>query len=379
MIRTALLFSATLGSLAMAAEAGAQSKPAPAASRPAAAKEPASGSKPAVSKEEAEAKRKGLVKFGEEWVSKEDLEFLKKGLVRHQGEWVSKEEKEKLDAGWKRHDTELIPPAEIANIEKGLFKVQGAWVTRAEADAHHASDATPWVVPSKHCVIRSTVNRNEIERLLRIGDQAYEVVHRLVGVEPPAKIRILLFGSIEAGNTYAQESNAGAHSSVWPGYLSENDPEKPAVALYDQGFAHLYVAHAVAHKYIDAVAVDSEKIPEWFAEGIASYVDRYSTVELRDWAIKNLVRRGGFSGVADVVDKFKMTADDIEGSQTRLFEAGLVVAYLVEAPEKADSEKLKKALSALKRPGEREPAIQRLISSPAELEKRIRKFAGLER
>lgn len=332
----------------------------------------------AKAKADADAKKSGLVQFNGEWVPKEHLPFLQKGLVLHADEWVTKEEKEKLGSGWKRLDMELVPPDEAENIQKGLFKINGQWVSVDEANKYHSSDATPWVIPSRHFIVTSTIPRAEIERLTKRAELTYETLRGLLKTEPAGKIRITLFSNIDAANAYAQSAGAGDHSSVWPGYVSEADPERPTVALYESGFGHLYIAHAAAHKFLDEVAAEPDKIPDWFTEGLVVYAERYADVEVRDWSIKSLVGRGGFTHVADLTKSFKLSAEDAKASQTRLFEVGLIVAYLATNPDKGDGERFRAVIANLTKPADRERAIQNLIAQPSDLDKHILKFAGIE-
>ncbi len=333
-------------------------------------------------KEAAEARKKGLVAFEGSWVTKEDLPNLKKGLVKVDGEWLTKEEKGRLDAGWKRQDFAWVSPEELPQLEKGLYKVGDKWLSEAEADQVHSSWDTPWIVPTKHFVISATVPRKEIERLAAFAEAAWEELSRLTGLHPERRHNLRLFASIDEANEYGQEY-AADHSSIWPGYVAPEDPEAPAVALYDgvagKGFSHLFVAHAAAHKFLHDAVPEPGSLPDWFVEGLATYVDRYLTVEMRNWATQSLKTRGGLGKLGKTIERFTLSVDDRSESEKRLFEVGLLFAYFAGFPEKADADRFEKAMKSLADPRKRKDLIQKLVDRADELEKNVKRFGNLDR
>ncbi|HKE02223.1 MAG TPA: hypothetical protein VKE69_14490, partial [Planctomycetota bacterium] len=220
----------------------------------------------------------------------------------------------------------------------------------------------------------------EIERLITFAEGAVDRLQKILAqAAPPERMQLTIFSSIDAANEFAQRAGAGDHSSVFPGYVLEADPEKPAIALFDggagKGFAHLHVAHAAAHTFLDKSYPQADRIPEWFAEGLAAYVDRFIDPDIRKWSMDKLVQRGGLTSVEKLAD-LKLVAADPDGAQKKLFEAGLVIAYFAEKPDKADADRFKKAAEALKKVAGRDAAIQKLLQGGSDLEKRVRSFAG---
>lgn len=344
-----------------------QKPPAAPASKPAPAQKPAEKDRAPAKKEEPKQK-----------------------LVEVNGEWFTPEEKAKLDAGWRRLDLDWIPPDEVANMEKGSFKVNNAWVTLEEADTFHSDENTPWMIPTQHFLLVGPVPRVQLIEIGKEAELTYDVLTRLLGTEPKlpprTKMKLRVFGSIDAGNEYAQRAAADMahHTSVFAGYVADRDPDRPAVIIFDgergksYGFSLFYARHAVAHKFLEEVVPDVNKASEWFIEGIAGYCDRYTTPQNRAWAIENLARRGGVpTKLRGFPKRFGLSADDPNGSQTRIHEAALIVAYFATNPEKDDEARFKKALASLKNTREREDKIEALLDNADELEKRVKKFAGL--
>lgn len=309
-----------------------------------------------------------------------------KGLINVDGEWYTKEEKEKLDKGWKKLDYEWIAPEEAGNIEKGMFKINGSWVTQDQADTYHANEETPWIIPTKHFAITSNITRKQILMLAEFGEKTYTGLKEMFGVEPKGRLGVRVFNSVDAANNYGQQfaggDRASNHSAVWLAYLSEGEKERPAVLLFDgepgKGFSHLHMMHATVHKYLDTAFPDGDAIPEWFNEGLATYFERYTDGSLRQWALQQIVKRGGVEKLGSVTKKFALSADDAYGSQTKMQLAGLIVAYYVLSPDKPDEALFKKVLAAMPKAKEvREAAIEQLVANPEVLEKKLKKFAGL--
>lgn len=312
-----------------------------------------------------------------------------KDLVQVDGEWYTKEEKEKLDKGWKRLDLDWIPAEEVANIEKGMFKINGTWATGAEADEYHSKESTPWEIPTKHFLVVTPIPRAQALELAKHAETTYDIVARTVGMEPKLAprqhLKVRIFGGIEAGNEFAQgaQGESAHHTSVFPGYVADWDSEAPAVAIFDGekgksfGFSYNYVGHAVAHKVLELVIPEIDKAPQWLIEGICGYADRYFSPQMRDWAISNLVRRGGVPRINNFAKRFGLSADDPDGSQTKLHEAAIIVAYYATTSDKADEALFKKAMTSLPKAREREAAIDKLLEKSDDLEKKLKKFANL--
>ncbi|MBI3819300.1 MAG: hypothetical protein HY286_11455 [Planctomycetes bacterium] len=312
----------------------------------------------------------------------------KDDLITIDGELYTKEEKEKLDKGWKRLDYDWIAPEEASNIDKGKFKINNAWVTLDEADKYHANEATPWSVPIKHFAYTTNIPREQIIMLSKYAEQSYATLKDITGVEPKIRLGVRVFNNVESANEYAKEYakevRESHHSSLFPGYVADGEKDRPAIVLFDggpgKGFAHIYMAHAAAHKFIDAALPDPNAIPEWFNEGLATYCDRYLEAQLRPWAFSSLVKRGGIDKLSTFVKNFKTSVDDddaVTKSQTKFQQAGLIVGYYMLGGDKADETLFKKTCTMLSKPKEqRDAAIDKLLDNPDVLEKKIKKFAG---
>jgi hypothetical protein len=310
-------------------------------------------------------------------------------LVEVDGEWYTKDEKAKLDKGWKRLDFDWIAPEEAPNIEKGLFKVNKAWVTEAQADEYHSKEGQPWEIPTKHFRVVSGVPRKQLLELAKHAEETWDLLGRTMGAEPkmePRKrFKLVIFDSVDAGNQFASQaqSDSAHHTSVFPGYVADWDEDKPAVAVFDGekgkslGLTPNYTAHAVAHKYLEEVIPDVEKAPEWLIEGLAGFSDRYCAPYLKKWAIENLVRRGGIPKLDKFAKRFALSADDPDASQTKIHAAALIIAYYASTTDKADEAAFKKAMASLKKPKDRDAAIEALLDKPDDLEKKLKKFAEL--
>lgn len=311
----------------------------------------------------------------------------KEEMVEVDGQMYTKTEKEKLDKGWRRLDYDWISPEDAPNIDKGLFKVNDKWVTLEEADTYHANDETPWIIPTRHFAFTSNVSRSEILRLSKHAEATYTSLKDMLGAEPKGgRLGVRIFNSVDTANAYGQEfakdDKEANHSSVWLAYLGDGEKERPAVVLYDgpdgKGFAHLYMAHAAAHKFIDATFPDAATIPDWFVEGLATFCERWTDGALRNWALQQLIRRGAPDKLDKFESSFRLAADDPDGSQTRMQHAALVIAYYHFGAEKAEEATFKKALAALSKTGDaRAAAINKLLEDSKGLEKKLKKYANL--
>lgn len=302
------------------------------------------------------------------------------------GELYTKEEKEKLDKGWKRLDYDWISPEDVPNVDKGLFKVEGKWLTIEEADKYHSNEETPWIIPKGHFAFTSNISRAQIMMLSTYAETSYNALKDLLGAEPKGRLGMRIFNNVESANGYAQEYVKGEreshHSSVWLAYIGDGEKERPGVILFDgepgKGFAHIYMGHAAAHKFIDATFPDPDTIPEWFVEGLATYCERYLDGSLRQWALQMLIKRGGIDKLSTFSKNFKITAEDPDKSQAKLQQAALIIAYYVLGLDKQDEAAFKKAVATLpKTKDAREAAIEKLLDNPDALEKKIKKYAGL--
>lgn len=307
-------------------------------------------------------------------------------LIEVNGQLYTKDEKEKLDKGWKRLDYDWFPPEEAANVEKGLFKINGAWVSVEEADKYHSNEGTPWIIPSKHFAFTSNVTRAQILMLAKYAETTYDTMKEIFTVEPKGRMGVRIFNSVDGANDYAREFVKGEreshHSGVWLAYIGDGEKERPAIILFDgepgKGFSHIYMGHAAAHKYLDATFPDPDEIPEWFAEGIATYCERYLEAGLRQWAIQSIIKRGGVDKISTFAKNFKITSEDPDKSQTKIQQAGLIIAYYILGTDKKDEVLFKKATATMaKGKDPRAAAIDKLLEDADNLEKKLKKYAGL--
>ncbi|MCY3024438.1 MAG: hypothetical protein NTW87_36145 [Planctomycetota bacterium] len=84
----------------------------------------------------------GHVKAGDVWKDPFSAQLLQKGNA-----YVP-------ECGW-------VPAAAVDRVKNGEWFENGKWMPIADADKQHAAGATPWVIETQHCTLRSTVCRKD--------------------------------------------------------------------------------------------------------------------------------------------------------------------------------------------------------------------------
>lgn len=362
-------------------------------------------------KEEREAKERGLVRFGDEWVPAADLPYLEKGMVRDDdGVWVTREEYEKLKAGWRRQDLVWIPPEEAENIEKGLWKCGDRWLSLEDANRYHSVVERWWVIPSPEIVLYTSCPRSVAERAISIAGEVWRDLARICGTGPAEPVDVVLlssqqqYGEFAAGNTSRGPVETSGLSSVHYAFfadawydLGEGKFHGAGVAYWDSSteagdrFGPHAFRHAAAQSYLEAIdpspkavqaVIDSKgrrfdpeafwgekRFPEWFRYGAAAYAERYfvdSSVAAggnpywaREWSVQNILNGGGLRPLRQVFEDH-LSVDDAPGAAKLINERGLVVAFVLDGQCKdvidAHSE-LKMAIQK----GEKRKSLERLF------------------
>lgn len=327
---------------------------------------------------EKDYKEKGYVQFKGNWVPASDVPFLEKGFVKVGDNWVTKDEKEKIEKGYMLVDGEWIAPAEAENVKKGLFKVDNKWVGIDEANQYHSNWATPWKLMSAHFVLHTNLERKIAEEQKQGLEEAYARLHDIFKVELKEKLPIYAIATDKDYQNFMAKF-AGHHSSVWGGSLADHHPDKPGVIAFkdsEKFYIPIYFAHAVAHVYLDRVAKGYENLPVWFEEGIAEYVSRYHTPDLRKWSISNITNKGGLDPIEKFTTKMEITADDADQSQKSLKESGLLVCYILTGGNEALKKSFNDAVAVVPK-GDRkkiEKALDPILAKSDALAKDLKAF-----
>ncbi|HET6204052.1 MAG TPA: hypothetical protein VFI25_14775 [Planctomycetota bacterium] len=341
--------------------------------------------------EEQENLRNGLVRYKGGWVAKEDVPFLEKGMVRRDGAWMTKEEIERLEKGWKRVDGEWISPEEAPQLEKGLFKVDGKWVSKQEANRIRSDWEKAWRMRGEHVLVRTNVDRDAAEGLVKWAEAAYGRVKGVLGKDAN-RLPLLLFGlkTLDEYNRFAGQVG-DHHSSVYGAYFAAADEERPGVFVAgDKNWSPFNITHAVGHAYLDRLVrtgkekEEEEAIPAWLEEGLAAYVEWFHKdvpKDSRSWVIEQRINKvGGLDSLKQLSKSFEISRDDPGGSVKRIVEAGLVVGYYVETHDDRDRKLFADVVKAIGagNPKEIGKAAGALVQDGAGLERKVRAFAGLK-
>jgi hypothetical protein len=373
---------------------------------------------------EDEAKKSGKAVFNGELVDPADLPFLQRGMKRFKGEWVSADDYQKLNDGWVRQDLELVSPDEAPNIAKGLWKCGTQWLSLADANKYHAEFAQRWRIPTPHFVLHTTCSREIANNALGECEQAFKSVDRVFARTPSMPVAVVLLSSLDQYNKFANGElgdrveltgfsslHGGFFAEIWPEALKQGQ-NGAGVACWDaadnnqQQWAPMFVRYAAAHALIEAIdpspktmeglmsgapgkdpvqAYWNEKeIPLWLRYGTAAYADSMLVLpkdndpeRLRKFAVGHYIaNRGGFDALDKVFD-LSPTLDDQPGSEKRIFEAGLVVAFMVDGKCAPVIDKLMAFRDAFKGGKDVKKAAKALEDVIQKNEPALHKFAGL--
>lgn len=325
---------------------------------------------------EKEMKEKGWVKMKNgEWAPAADVAFLERGLVKHNDLWVTKEEKEKIDKGFTLVDGEWISPEEAENVRKGLFKVKGSWVSRDEADAYHSNWDTPWKLQTTHFHLITNLDRATAEQQIKFVEDTYERLFEIFKVAMAERPNIYLIATDSDFKDFEQKKAPSEHSSIFPGFISTANPERPGVALWEKNFGYLHIMHAVAHVYIDRVSKGSKDVPIWFEEAIASYATRFYDEKHKSWSIDNLKRDSKkLDSLRKFTDEMELSIDAYEESQRQITQAGLLAWYCLNGGNEGIKKTFLEAAASLSS-GKKEKiskAVDAVLAKGSEIEKELK-------
>lgn len=394
-------------------------------------------------------KEKGLVRFGDRWVEPDARDWLQFGVTQDaSGAWVNPttahrvaRERELVAQGCEQQDLAWIPPAEFEAWRKGLWKCGEQWLDQAGADAYHASIATPWVAPSEHFVVVSTLPRADVEWVKFWADATFADLVRVFGVAPgerptPLDLRgprrdkptLACFRSIAQYNDFAAgnpaerravtelEGFSSVHYAFFAEAYFDAAAEPPChrgsgVAFWEKTdpalapFGQHSIRHAAAQSFVEAIdpswraLMDAatnglqpqsfwgeKQIPRWLRYGAASYVER--------WFVDANVGQGGDpkwsrtwalanlkeKGGLEPLDKvfaFALSLDDVAGSARAIHEAGLLVAFVLDGGDAKVGAAHQAFKDALKRGRGVKEAATALEKELARARPAIERFAGL--
>ncbi|MFT5155292.1 MAG: hypothetical protein ACI841_005303, partial [Planctomycetota bacterium] len=386
-------------------------------------------------KKEAEriAKEKGWVKTKFGWVDPIDLPFLERGMVRSEdtGVWVTEADLKRQAEGWVKQDLEWVSPDDMHNIEEGLWYVNGEWMELDSANEYHAMLNQWWAIPTPEVMLFATTTRETAVKALDEMERGIRDLKRIFGRTPAFPLQVALLRNQEQYDRFAlgdpnydhEPTHQGRMFSINRAFLAESwfaDTEMglthraAGVGYWDTSVENgdafgVHTARlAVAHSFLDAIDPSpkilakvsgkgpgsnfredylSEKtLPEWLAFGIASYVERWyrdTNIQsggdpfwVRKWSAETIKAGGGLRSVSQII-MFPFSANDPADSKQLMTEAGLLVAYMLDA----EGEPLKKEFDAFRdafNAGDLNPKVIKAMEKALEKhEEQITAFAGL--
>ena len=391
--------------------------------------------------EAAKMKQKGLARFKDQWVPEADLPYLNLGWEKDaSGKWASPFEaaRAKQVAEWQAagyqfrpDDNSWVAPADFDKWRALLWKCGEEWLDMERANAYHAKVEQSWELAGEFFETWASCDWEVANQARWHADKVHPELVRLFGVAPASKPHFLVLRDLEqynavAGGAVIAESEG--FSSLHGAYFADAffDGNKPpqflgcGVSYWDKKDAKLaawgpyWVRWAAAQSFVDAIdrswsavgarsaaaggdlaayAVDfwgEKKIPRWLRYGAASYVERYlrnpeaaegaDPWTLRSFAFSELGKGGGLGKLEDVF-AFKLSLNDVPGSEKLYARAGLVVSFLLDGAEKEkDVTRALDEFRAALKSGKREDcarAATALQTVLAKHEADIQKFAGL--
>ncbi len=142
--------------------------------------------------EDARMGKQGLARAGEQWVPIADAPFVRLGWSKDaQGKWQHplaqkrrQHDEAMLAKGCQQQDLEWVDPAEFESWKKGLWKCGDQWLDTGAANAWHSSPEHPWMVPSEHFLIATTVDRDRVEWVRWYADRTWDDLVRIFGQAP---------------------------------------------------------------------------------------------------------------------------------------------------------------------------------------------------
>jgi hypothetical protein len=329
------------------------------------------------------AKEQGLVPYKDGFAHPDDIPFLEKGLVKTaDGRWVDLEEQKRIDEGWRKHDLVWISPEEFAKEDAGLFKCGDKWLSLEDANAYHAELGAWWAIPGNYYHVYTTLPRDVAIKARDEIDATFRDLTKIYGVTPTEPLNVMVLRSADQYGAFARGVDgqwpgtdalglSSVHGAFFADGLINFDTRKwnGAGAGYwdftsDAGnsFGRLVARHAAGQsfgEYVDpspkAIAkfegsqqakfpvedfYAEKKVPMWFRYGAAAYVERYyvdpfvgadgNKFWAREWSVSNIARGGGLDPLSAIFE-MAISPDSADASSKLINEAGLLVAFIVDA------------------------------------------------
>jgi len=331
----------------------------------------------------------GLVKFGDEWVPEADVPYLRMSWVKEGDQWISPNakaraelEEQRTAEGWSVMDRDWIPPGEAENWKEGMFWCGDKWLPEEEANAYHASFLNAWEVTGEHFIVVSTAPYGATSWARWWADQTWDDLVRAYGKTPDEKPEVFVLNSLTQYNAFAAgdaatqmpgsevEGLSSAHFAFFADSLFDPRGTVPeyrgtGACYYDvtdpqqEPWGKFAVRHAAALAYAHEICPswnavsqvlsaqtqlstaqfwEEKAVPRWFIYGTAAYCERFFVNRnagdgedphaIRNWAIEQGKANGGLRSNLDELFAFSVNANDLEGANRAIFEAGLVVALL---------------------------------------------------
>lgn len=201
--------------------------------------------------ETAAALRKGLVRWGDQWVTKEDRSHLKQGHEKVNGKWTRLTAKQLEARGYKRHDGDWI------KVEQ-LEKIKGEW---KEA----------WVKASPRWRVRTNTSEQTAEELLALCDALSKELERFFGFAPKEQLTLYAFKGFEDYKAYCLKLN----KEQVLGALGFAPSEPKTACGYDRFKQRQIFYGTMVHEATHLFWWEGckAKVPSWLAEGMATYFE----------------------------------------------------------------------------------------------------------
>jgi len=374
----------------------------------------------------------GKVRFGDDWVLQADVPYLRMQWERDDsGNWVNPVAKARaemeaklLEEGWQVQGLDWIPPDQVANWTEGSFWCGEEWLPKEQADEYHATFQTAWQIPGENFKIVTTTTYDNAQWARYWADLCYADLVRAFGATPKEKPAVYVMNALDQYNTFAAgdqatqqpgaeaEGLSSAHYAFFADMLFGGGPGGvpeylgSGACFWDStdeklaGWGQFAVRHATALAYANAVAPSwgaisqaissqsqlsipqfwSEKpMPRWFIYGMAAYSERFFIDKsvgdegdpnwARNFGLGEFRKGPGLRENLDEVFTFAVNANDLEGSNQLIFEAGVISAFVLDGgcePVAAAHEALRKAIMDGSDTAEQTTALQEAIKANAD-------------
>ncbi len=272
----------------------------------------------------------------------------------------------------------------------GNFLCGDQWWSEKDANDYHSRLLRWWKIPSTHFVAYSTCDRVTTGSALQWMESTRRDLQRLFGMEPAVPPTVILLRSLIQYNDFANtRSDDGQVPPTSSGYSAlhhafpcerwldaEANHEYPgaACAYWDNSseagklWGPFAVRHAAAQAFVEGLdpspltikAVQKnptgefsasafwaeKKIPLWLRYGAAMYCERFFLEEKADdprwarrWSLQELEDQGGL-GPLNLLFRFSLDQKQVTRSRHLMFQAGALVAFLLDGNVPALEQKL---------------------------------------